>query len=151
MEGTNRNSSGGAEARESAGVLIVDDDNDNLRLLKICFEMEGFCVRCASSGDEALALLKLGPFSLMLTDYNMPGMDGLRLSAEARKGDPQLIIIMATGDPLTQLAPRAAELGIVALLAKPLNISELISVVSINLSRGGPNQRGMISKAIPQP
>ena len=124
-----------SEAIDKAGILIVDDDMDIRQMLAACLVMEGFRVTSAESGYEALALLKSSPFSLMLTDYSMPGMDGLRLAEEARKTAPELIIIMVTGDSLTQLYPKATKLGITAVLAKPFNIKELLSIIRLEVMR----------------
>jgi len=118
-----------SEAIGKSSILIVDDDCDIRRMLAVCLAMEGFRVTCAASGDEALMLLKSSPFCFMLTDYDMPGMDGLRLSEEALKASPGLIIVMITGAALTQLYRRAAELGITAVMAKPLNIKKLFSII----------------------
>lgn len=135
MEWTDRNGSTNAEAIDDAGVLIVDDDRDCRQMLKMYFEMEGFRATCATNGNEALVLLKSSPFCLMLTDYNMPGMNGLKLSEEALKAAPGLIIVMITGDHLAQLKHKAAKLGITAVLAKPLNTKELFSLIRLEDKR----------------
>lgn len=129
MECTVRSEFTDSEAIGKSGILIVDDDWVSRRMLAVCLAMEGFRVTCAASGGEALVLLKSSPFCFMLTDYNMPGMDGMRLSEEALKSSPGLVIVMITGASLTQLYCRAAELGIAAVLAKPLNIKELFSII----------------------
>ncbi|MBT1070231.1 response regulator [Pelotalea chapellei] len=110
-------------------VLIVDDDSDCLQILKAYLAVEGYRVTCASDGFEALTVLKTGFFSLMLTDYNMPGLNGLELCEEARKIKPGLIMIMMTGATLNRLQADAFRLGISSLLAKPLDFSELLGVV----------------------
>jgi CheY-like chemotaxis protein len=111
------------------GILVVDDDQDFRRMLAMCLVREGFRVTCAASGYEALVLLKSGAFYLMLTDYNMPGMDGLMLSEEALKASPELIIVMITGASLTHLCSWAEKFGITAVLPKPFNINELYSII----------------------
>ena len=135
MECTVRNDFTDSKAVDRNGILIVDDDRDIRQMLAACLAMEGFRVTCAASGYEALVLLKSSTFCLMLTDYNMPGMDGLRLSEEALKAAPGLAIVMITGNPLTQLYPRATELGITAVLAKPFNIKELFSIIQLEDKR----------------
>ncbi|HEY3309217.1 MAG TPA: response regulator [Desulfuromonadaceae bacterium] len=135
MECAVRNHYTDSEAIDKTGILVVDDDWDSRRMLALCLAMEGFKATCAASGDEALILLKSSPFCLMLTDYNMPGMDGLRLSEEALKAHPGLVIVMMTGASLKQLYLRAARSGISAVLAKPLNIKELFSIIRLENKR----------------
>ena len=129
MEWTDLNNFTDAGDINNADVLIVDDDEDCLRMLEAYLTMEGFRVTCAANGNEALVFLRSSPFCLMLTDYNMPGMDGLRLSEEALKAAPGLVIVMISGDPLTQLYPRAVKIGITAVLAKPYNVKKLLNII----------------------
>jgi two-component system, chemotaxis family, chemotaxis protein CheY len=107
-------------------ILIVDDDRNCLEMVRIVFESRGFRVACATNGAEALMILKSSLVTLMLTDYNMPGMNGLTLSEEAIKAVPGLRIIMVTGDPVKQLYHKAEQVGIAAILKKPFNIEELL-------------------------
>lgn len=109
-------------------ILIVDDNRDCLEMARIVFETKGFRVTCAANGTEALVILKSSLVTLMLTDYNMPGMDGLTLSEEALKTVPGLRVVMVTGDPVTSLYPKAEQLGIAAVLRKPFDIEDVLVV-----------------------
>lgn len=116
-----------------ASVLLVDDETSCLQMLGISLTMEGFSVTCATNGYDALNFLKEGSYDFMLTDYNMPGMNGLRLSEEAKKIVPKLTIIMLTGAPLDELKTDAIESGISAVLAKPFSTSELLHIIKKNI------------------
>jgi DNA-binding response OmpR family regulator len=135
MEWANSYNFNDSGAIDKTDILVVDDDGDTRRMLAIWLATKEFRATCAASGNEALALLRSRPFSLMLTDYNMPGMDGLKLSEEALKASPELIIIMITGASLTQLHRRAAEMGITAVMAKPINFKELFSRINLKDKR----------------
>lgn len=102
-------------------------------MLGIFLAMEGFRVTCAINGYDALNSLKEFSYDFMLTDYNMPGMDGLRLSEEAKKIVPELTIIMLTGATLDELKTDAIESGISAVLAKPVSTSELLFIIKKNI------------------
>lgn len=134
MERTDRNDNviGDGGSWDDNCVLIVDDDGDFLGLLGLYLTMEGFRVTGAENGDEALALIKSKNFSFMLTDYNIPGMNGLKLSEEVLKAIPGLTIVMLTGNPSTPLCRYASIVGIRAVLAKPLYIDELLIILRKN-------------------
>jgi len=114
---------------DDSGILIVDDDNNNLELLRHFFRGEGFGVTSASNADEALALLKVSRFSFLLTDYIMPGKNGLELAEEALGIFPDLKIIMITGNSSAQLSNRAATSGIRDVLVKPINFKDLSRIM----------------------
>lgn len=120
-------------------ILIVDDEPDLLTSLKDVLAQPGLEVLTARSGLEGLALLAQHEVRLILTDYRMPGMDGLefiRLARKAQKGVPT-IMVTAYPDPI--LAARALkEYGIGLILAKPFELDYLIGVVSSVLSRKKP-------------
>lgn len=115
--------------RGITSILLVDDETSCLQMLEICLAMEGFRVTCATNGYDALNFLRDSSFDFMLTDYNMPGMNGLRLSEEARRILPKLIVIMLTGATLDGLKSDAMESGISAVLAKPVSTPELLHII----------------------
>ena len=93
----------GLDAKECA-ILVVDDDVELAQTLQDFLQQEGYRVDVALSGEEALALLKAQRVDLVLSDINMPKMDGLQLLA-AIKGEPawrELPVVMITteGGPL---------------------------------------------------
>lgn len=109
-------------------VLIVEDDPDVLGLLVEIFELNGFSVITAPNGVRGLELLTSLEIDLLVTDYDMPIMGGLRLILEYRENDLSLPIVMVTGrvDIDDQEIFRA---GASALLEKPFSCSELNSIV----------------------
>ncbi|MEZ6855055.1 ABC transporter substrate binding protein [Halodesulfovibrio aestuarii] len=79
-------------------LLVVDDDFDIARGMKHTLEKLGYCVTLASSANEALAEYGDGGlFSLVLTDYDMPGMSGLELAQALQTITPDLPVILVTG------------------------------------------------------
>ena len=78
-------------------ILIVDDDAGLRRFVRAALENAGYAVEEAGDGAEAVRLLTNSRYELLLTDIVMPGMDGLKLAAEAHHLDPGLRVIFMTG------------------------------------------------------
>jgi CheY-like chemotaxis protein len=79
-------------ARMSLSVLVVEDDPVILRLLEVNFEMEGFDVRSASNGQEALEAVRSGRPDVVVADIMMPVLSGLDFLAKLR-ADPEIAAI----------------------------------------------------------
>ena len=111
-------------------ILIVDDDSDVLEMADYFFKEAGVEVHCVESGSRALEEIQEKSFAVMLTDFNMPGMNGLELAEKVREIAPQIRIIMATGHPSQELSDLAVKAGIVRVLAKPLHLEGLLDLVT---------------------
>jgi sigma-B regulation protein RsbU (phosphoserine phosphatase) len=108
--------------------LLVDDDPLLLALLSAFLEARGYEVAEAADGEAALALLANGGgFNLVITDRNMPRMDGLALcrAIRARHDDSYVYCIMLTASVDEQSLVDAMEAGVDDFLAKPLRPAEL--------------------------
>ncbi len=112
------------------GVLIVEDDDDIRAAFTAYLEGAGFTVVEAGDGEEALRALRSGTrFCLILLDLFMPGMNGWMFRAEQLR-DPvlaQVPVVVISADARTDR--KAAELGAVAHLQKPVDFERLVSVV----------------------
>src|SRR6266480_3263217 len=114
---------------KDSGVLVVDDDQFILELMSSFFESEGIKVHCASNGEEALRKLRERTFLLMVTDLNMPGMNGFELAGKVREIAPRIPIFMSTGDISPEITRLASEAGIVRIFAKPADFEEIVALV----------------------
>ena len=110
-------------------ILVVDDDRNMLALVERILEREGLVAYCVSSGEEALEQIMERTFSLMITDFNMPGLDGLELSRKGLEIAPQMSIIMGTGGISPKIARLAKEIGISKVLTKPFRLNELLHAI----------------------
>lgn len=109
-------------------MLIVDDDAMVREVLAGQMEEQGYRVVRASDGLEALAHLDGGAaVDLLISDFAMPGMNGLMLIEEARRRQPELPALLLTGyaDSGVRLAVQDAGTGSTALLRKPASTAEL--------------------------
>jgi PAS domain S-box-containing protein len=96
-------------------VLIVDDDADARDVAAAFVEQDGYAVRLAASGPEALACVSRGGIALALVDYAMPGMSGAEFVRQAQEHQTGLPIVYVTGNPdalAAEAAPDAAPIVI---------------------------------------
>ena len=110
-------------------IMVVDDDNDILLLLKKWLSNEGFDVVTVLSGEEALTRLNIIQPNLVITDLFMGGISGMEVLTEVHKDNPLLPVIMLSGQAKIPDAVRATHLGSAAFLTKPVKQDELIDQV----------------------
>jgi DNA-binding response OmpR family regulator len=110
-------------------VLVVDDDRMILEVIKRILASDGIVAHCVSNGAEALEKMKERDFPLMITDFNMPGLDGLELSRKGLELAPQMRIIMDTSGITDNNARLARDIGISRILTKPFLPSEMLETV----------------------
>lgn len=111
-----------------ARVLVVDDEPRVVGVLKRYLERIGYEVATAANGHEALAAVEQGTIDVMLTDINMPDMNGIEVLNHLRqKGLSVAVIAMSGGGLLSKemLLATAGTLGAVATLTKPFDLEEL--------------------------
>ncbi|MFH0822925.1 MAG: sigma-54 dependent transcriptional regulator, partial [Pseudomonadota bacterium] len=117
-------------------LLIVDDEEDMLRLLKRSLSADLDCdVEIASKASYALKLLEGPPFDVVLTDVRMPGIDGMELLERAKKGRPDLTVVMMTAYGSIDLAVRAIKLGAYDFITKPFEHDKLVHLMEKALER----------------
>jgi two-component system chemotaxis response regulator CheY len=115
-------------------VLVVDDDPDILEALSEILEAEGFEIRRARNGKEALERLEPEPPHLILLDLMMPVMDGWEFAQRMRQRPPAIAripVIVLSAD--RNVGSKAAELGAVGHLAKPFELNDLLDMVRKSL------------------
>ncbi len=117
-------------------ILLVDDEQNVLRALQRVFRQENYQVMTASSGQEALELLRRETFHLMISDYMMPVMNGGELLRQAKELHPELIRIMLTGHADTGAVMAAINEGAVyKFILKPWNDDDLRVTVALALEQ----------------
>lgn len=110
-------------------LLIVDDEPGILRTLGGLLQDEGFDIRTAPNGFEALKSIEKDPPDLVLLDIWMPGMDGIDILKEIRKTDPHLPVIMITGHGTIDTAVTATKSGAFDFIEKPLSIDKTLITI----------------------
>lgn len=112
-------------------VLVVDDEPLILRVFSRALSRAGMVAQTASTGAAALAALDQAEVDVVVTDISMPEMDGVELLAGVRKRDPDVPIILVTGNPSVETAMKAVEYGALRYLCKPISDADLTQVVVI--------------------
>jgi DNA-binding NtrC family response regulator len=118
----------------SVSILIVDDEPDVAELFRQRFRREvrhgTYVLHFAVSGEEALNMLEneIEPqLIVILSDINMPGMDGLTLLQEVKRRRPDLPVMMVTAYGDVERRRRATEYGAAEFIAKPVDFDRLKS------------------------
>jgi len=109
-------------------ILIVDDCDTTRKLLSYIIRERGYTIIGASNGIEALELMAANTVDLVLTDLNMPQMDGYELSKNIRSAEAysDLPIIMVTTEAGEQDKKMGADAGVSTFLTKPITPQRLI-------------------------
>ena len=108
---------------ENSKILVVDDNPDNVELVKLLLEFEGFEVRTADSASEAFVVLKTFDPALILMDVQLPEMDGLELTRQLRS-QPQwrdTLIVALSAYAMKQDQENARAAGCDGYITKPID------------------------------
>lgn len=113
----------------SSPVLLVDDEKHVRLAAGQTLQLEGYDVSALSRGEEALALVDDSWPGVIITDINMPGMDGLELMRKVHAKDPTLPVILITGHGDISMAVKAIREGAYDFIEKPFASELLLDVV----------------------
>ena len=115
-------------------ILVVDDEPQITRVLKTTLSSQGYGVRTASDGDEAVQLMKEWPTDLVITDLRMPNMSGLDLCRHVRaRSRVPIIVLSVKGEERTKV--EALDAGADDYVTKPFGVNELLARVRATLRR----------------
>ena len=112
-------------------ILVVDDEPQNIRLLQIRLQADGYTVLAANSGQEALELVQAEAPDLILLDIMMPGMNGFEVCQQLRAEESTQFIpvVMVTALAEKEDRIRAIEAGADDFISKPFDSHEVLARV----------------------
>ena len=110
-------------------ILVVDDEDSMCQYLSILLQKEGYEVATANGGAEALKILETRPADVVMTDIQMPKMDGIQLLKGIKAMDPTMPVIIMTAYASEQSAIDAVNLGAFSYLQKHCKNDEIKMVV----------------------
>ncbi|AQW69315.1 MULTISPECIES: sigma-54-dependent transcriptional regulator [Pseudomonas] len=113
----------------SVNVLLVEDDRVLREALADTLDLGGFAFKAVDSAEQALKVVHEEPFNLVISDVNMPGMDGHQLLAQLRRQQPHLPVLLMTAHAAVERAVEAIRQGAVDYLVKPFEPKALLKLV----------------------
>jgi two-component system response regulator HydG len=121
--------------RDKTNILLVDDDVRLRTAVSKVLATEGYGVICASSGNEAIELLKARSFALTILDLRLPDIDGIALLGKARELQPESEALMITAHASVEKAVEAMRLGAYDFVEKPIDSVSLLKTVAKALEK----------------
>jgi two-component system nitrogen regulation response regulator NtrX len=118
-----------------ARILLVDDEAEIRRSVRMILEYEGYDVQEASSGPEALALVEREAPDLVFLDIKMPGVDGLEVLEKIKHVNESLPVVMISGHGTVSTAVEATKLGAFDFIEKPLASERVLVTIKNALDR----------------
>jgi CheY-like chemotaxis protein len=119
---------------KGSSVLVVDDNREWLETLMEALRGEGYVVRAAASGTQALSLLEDFTPDVVVTDLRMPLMDGEQLVAQLQARRPLLAIVVVTGDSGKVDSPQLG--AVFDVIEKTASLGRLLSAVAAAAASG---------------
>jgi DNA-binding NtrC family response regulator len=120
-----------------ARVLIVDDEDNQVRSLTIGLRLEGFEVVVARDAENALHMLEADPADIAILDLMMPGTNGMELARKLRTLHPDLRVVLTSAYHLSERQLTRADCGVVGFVPKPYVLEDLVQFIRRKLEGGG--------------
>ncbi len=115
-------------------ILVVDDENEALVLMKELFEQNGYRTLTANDGEIALQMVEDEQPDIIVSDIVMPNMDGMTLLKKVKETNPDIAVIMVTANGAIENAVDAMKMGAKDYILKPFRLNEVLTKVQ-NLAR----------------
>ncbi len=119
-------------------ILLVDDDPSVLEVTYEILKDKGYQITTAISGEDALEVLGAGEFDMVITDLTMGQVNGIAVLKKAKKINPKIFVIIATGNAPSTFALEALRYSADDYILKPFRLSDLVDRVSRCLEKGTP-------------
>lgn len=112
-------------------ILFIDDDREFLNKVVESINMLGFISKAVQNSREAINCFKSGDYNVVVTDICMPGMNGFEVIEAVHRHNSGTYVIALTGNPDKEIERAALKHGANAFLSKPLDLKELIQIISM--------------------
>jgi signal transduction histidine kinase/DNA-binding response OmpR family regulator len=120
-------------SRPQPRILVVDDEPHVVQIFQDLLAQRGYEVDSSNNGDDAIVKVTTGKFDLVLTDINLPGVDGLEVVRAAKAADKDTCVILITGYASTTTAIDALRQGAYDYITKPFDLWETAKAIERGL------------------
>ena len=108
-------------------ILVIEDNAYVLEAFELILQSCGYETFAVSTGEEALALIRKTPFDIIISDYRLPGMDGIDFFHQAKALTPNSTKILISAYGIEDIATKAGPAGVHFFFEKPFSIQTLIA------------------------
>jgi DNA-binding NtrC family response regulator len=115
--------------------LLVDDDELIRDSLSIAFKNKGCFIRAAESAEEGLKAIKEEQFDIIISDFRLPGINGLDFLKLATVTHPNAVHILITAYRDEYMFSEAVRLGVAEFIQKPFSVKALVALLAVSLKR----------------
>jgi len=115
-------------------ILIAEDNDTSFKYYELLLNGSGAKILRATNGQEAVDICLKNKVDIVIMDYEMPVLNGIEASFVIKKQNPQLPIILHTASEITRIEMQCRKAGCEAVLSKPTDYHEFISIVNNNIS-----------------
>jgi len=120
---------------EQPTVLIADDEPGARTTLEIILADSGYRAETALTGEQALARARAGPLDAALVDVSLPDLSGTEVLTALKKLDPDMVVIMVTGQASLESSVNALNAGAAGYIIKPVDMDELLAMLRSALDK----------------
>ena len=114
----------------AARILFIDDEPGSRESLTLLFEREGYLVEAVAAGEEALSLLSIKSYDVIITDLFLPGVSGIDILKHVKENSLPCNVILITGNASAETAVKAMKEGAFDYITKPVNFDKLKVLVA---------------------
>ena len=124
-----------------SNILIIDDNVSLLRSLAavVGTQLQDCHILTAANGKEGIAMIDSHPMALILTDLNMPVVDGYGVIAHRNTSCPQVPLFVMSGDLIPEVRERLCELRVSGCVEKPFSFEQIMELIEYELNGGSIN------------
>ena len=137
------------DSYKGAKVLVVDDNQDLLKLIKLRLKPMEFELVCTDSGEAALSILEHFAADLIITDLKMPGISGIELFERIHHKNPVTPVIILTAHGTIPEAVEATQAGVAAYVSKPFESNKLVDTIYSSLQSSGFSRQANSTSKLP--